>query len=180
MGLWWPSIVRLFLARSPSTVAGHIGTVIIDAVYRKMRSGSPSHVRKEVGELLPALTNVNSTSSIARKLWVVRILATLSDFDPGSPFRRMRASMRAVMGDMPTHRAPTATLVPVGYLISPSDGLFAAVAATPIEATLATNSFFNVGETQHEKFAEFLAREIARFRSHGFYFKATAKGGQWS
>lgn len=153
------SLVSILLAaRRPSTVPWFVVAVIIDLVQRRAIWPWP-HVRREVLEISPTLTNHDSTPAIVGKAAGFRIDASLNHIGPGIMFGRachaMRREMLGHAVGLQASARPRASACEVAGLHADSGA--ALTAARPKYPPVTTRIF----ERHHRETAELLSDQIA-------------------
>lgn len=79
-----PSIVGLHLSGRPSTIAGRVVAIIVDAINR-LTLGWMFHIfQKILKAISPSFANLNSSLSIVRVIIAERIVATVYHHDPNT------------------------------------------------------------------------------------------------
>lgn len=77
-----PTVVALFLRRGPSTIRRLVVSVVIDA-FKPIAFGPRTHVLAEcLKGIAPSVTDFDSSASVAVKMFVVWVQATLADGFP--------------------------------------------------------------------------------------------------
>lgn len=120
----------LFLASSPSAIAGLVVAVIVDAVNRVLGRRSRPHVRNKILEPVPSLADLDSSGSVVWVVFAISVLASLNHGCPDFVGRRVRRSVSCT--SCPRKRSFEATAafgVPVLDRRKPYFALVAAVAS---------------------------------------------------
>ena len=77
------SVSGLFLSAGPAAVLRRVAFLIVDAVNRMLRGGTPTHIFKERLEgISPALTHRNAAAAVSAVAAIVLIVTTLNHTNP--------------------------------------------------------------------------------------------------
>jgi hypothetical protein len=144
-----PFVAMLLLARRPAAVAWLIRPVVIDAVKRMLRRGSPSHIEKEILKLRPAVTNGDTSRAVVTIKLRSGATTAIKHLNPclmlGSFIHAVR---RIIFRSKLSLETPAACSVAITQRDSTYYFLFSAIAATqPIERITASLGRPNSGET---------------------------------
>jgi len=81
------SISRVFLGRYPTAILRRVWSLIVNSINLMRIGGTSTHVSKEgFKTILPAIANGNTSTSIARIVKSIRIMATPFNSRPNSIF----------------------------------------------------------------------------------------------
>lgn len=89
------AVVRLLLPSGPSAVPRRVGAIVIDSIYRQVRRWARAHVGVKTREIVaPLIAHADSASTVAEKIRVSGIAASLFRSLPDVPFGRLTQPMR--------------------------------------------------------------------------------------
>lgn len=108
-------IITLFFRRRPATISRLVVAVFVREAIQRLARRSFAHVREEVTEIFPALTDSNATRPVVFPLFAFRVFAALARAIP----RFVRAVIRVAVPEPATFKSA----LPATFLVSRKEGI---------------------------------------------------------
>ena len=164
-------VARLRTRQRPAAVVWRVVAIVIFAIYRVTRRWSRTHIgQKVLKRIQPSVADGDSSTAIARKLWISRVVAADFHFAPRLVFRRPPFALRivSVLETSSTSRTEGAQQAAARSRTAwqPHDKLCAAVARC---APVMQAAFPFMRKSEHDEFTLSVTAAISSLEWHGAY-----------